>query len=105
VRHDWADIEQKLGRDRDGPGPRVGERRGREVVRATGRGGETTATRYRRGAALFDAALRGNPFDPYVRLRRAEHDRVAVDHGLIAGSPREGRDAMRSVTELTPGRR
>jgi O-antigen ligase len=58
---------------------------------------------YERGVELADAARLANPFDPYIRLRRAELDRVALLHGLIPRMSDGGRDALDAAKREAPG--
>jgi O-antigen ligase len=58
---------------------------------------------YERGVELADAARVANPFDPYIRLRRAELDRIALFHGLIARMTDEGRQALDAAKNLAAG--
>jgi hypothetical protein len=52
---------------------------------------------------LADAAHVANPFDPYIRLRRAELDRVALMHGLIPRVTDRGREALDAAKGASPG--
>jgi O-antigen ligase len=56
---------------------------------------------YEKGVALTEAAREANPFDPYVRLRRAEFDLVAIDRGILAGLTDEGREALGDARSMT----
>ncbi len=58
---------------------------------------------YEQGVELTRAAEKANPFDPYIRLRRADFDIVAIDRGLIPGVTDEGRDALTTAKSLTVG--
>ena len=57
---------------------------------------------YERGVALSRAARAANPFDPYIRLRRAELDLDAMGRGLLTGVTDEGRDALDAAKSMTP---
>jgi|KBSSwiStaDraftv2_1062776.scaffolds.fasta_scaffold02112_10 O-antigen ligase len=58
---------------------------------------------YQRAVELANAARLANPFDPYLRLRRAEIDRTALFHGLISRTTDEGRAALDAARSLAPG--
>src|SRR5262249_36044875 len=58
---------------------------------------------YERAVALANAARLANPFDPYLRMRRAEIDRTALFHGLIPRTTDEGRAALDAARNLAPG--
>lgn len=58
---------------------------------------------YERAVELANAARVANPFDPYIRLRRAEIDRTALFHGLIPRTTDEGRAALDAARSLSPG--
>jgi len=58
---------------------------------------------YERGVELANAARVANPFDPYIRLRRAELDRIALFHGLLSRMTDEGRDALNAAKSLATG--
>jgi O-antigen ligase len=58
---------------------------------------------YQRAVELANAARLANPFDPYLRLRRAEIDRTALFHGLIPRTTDEGRAALDAARSLAPG--
>ena len=58
---------------------------------------------YVRAVELANAARAANPFDPYIRLRRAELDLVAMDHGLLARMTDEGRDALAAAKSIDAG--
>jgi len=57
---------------------------------------------YERGVTLARAASAANPFDPYIRLRRAELDLDAMGRGLLTGVTDEGRDALDAAKSMTP---
>ena len=57
---------------------------------------------YERGVALTRAARAANPFDPYIRLRRAELDLDAIGRGLLTGVTDEGRDSLDAAKSMTP---
>jgi O-antigen ligase len=56
---------------------------------------------YERGVQFADAASAANPFDPYVRLRRAELDVAAIERGLLARVTDAGRDALAGAKTMT----
>ena len=57
---------------------------------------------YERGVVLARAARAANPFDPYIRLRRAELDLEAMGRGLLTGVTDEGRDSLDAAKSMTP---
>lgn len=58
---------------------------------------------YERGVRLAAAANAANPWDPYLPLRRAELDLVAMDGGLLTTLTEEARDALLEAESAAPG--
>lgn len=102
VRSSWVSIDRKL-RAAIGVSPDrawVND----EAARLYGQRAAVARDRraYERGIELSEAAHAANPFDPYVRLRRAELDRLALDHGLIVRITDGGREALEAAKALAP---
>ena len=58
---------------------------------------------YERGVELTTASRAANPFDPYARLRRAELDVAAIEHGLLPGMTEDGRQALAAAKVMAGG--
>lgn len=102
VRRSWTRIEQKVeaalaaSPDEAWASDAAARLYGRRALTA----GDRRA--YDRGVALARAARAANPFDPYIRLRRAELDLDAMGRGLLTGVTDEGRDSLDAAKSMTP---
>jgi len=102
VQRSWNAVEQKVEAALDASPDKAWA--SDAAARLYGRRALTTGDRpaYERGVALARAARAANPFDPYIRLRRAELDLDGMGRGLLSGVTDEGRDSLDAAKSMTP---
>ena len=103
VRKEWSSVERRFGAAIELSPDKAwaNDAAARLYLRRVAATGERRA--YDRGIELINTARAANSFDPYIRLRRAEFDVVAANHGLNIWVTDDGRDALTTAKSMTAG--